>query len=327
MTRRMCLGLTLGLHGCGSTESSPLSVRLTAILGSRWSFLMESLGLFKKEGLTVRFEPAASTGKIVQALIGGSTDIAFAALDQIIHLATQGKRLKMFFTATTLINVRLYAASGAKSPVRTVADLKGRTVGIATFGSSIEYMVAALLRRHGMAVSDIERVASGSLPSAFAALESGKVDAAGLNMQFGVPYERKHPEAAILMDLATVEGARRTLGIDSYPLGLIADTNWLNRNRDAARRIARAWKAFNAWMSEHTPEEIREATPVEHRLADVSADLDSWTFTKQNARPDGRMPANAPEQVRDVVAVLLPNVRDVDLSQTWTNEFVEEARK
>ena len=38
------------------------------------------------------------------------------------------------------------------------------------------------------------------------------------------------------------------------------------------------------------------------------------------------MPANAPEQVRDVLAVTLPKLRDVDISQTWTNEFVEEAK-
>lgn len=84
------------------------------------------------------------------------------------------------------------------------------------------------------------------------------------HVQLGLAYERRHPEAAILMDLATPEGARRTLGVDAYPLGLIAEPSWLDRNRDTARRIARAYKAYHRWIMEHTPEDIREATPVEH---------------------------------------------------------------
>jgi len=322
MTRRTCLSLALALHGCKKSSV----VRLTSIVASSWPFVIESLGLFKKEGVTVQIEQVGSTGKIVHALIGGSADIAYLGLDQVIHLTAQAKRTKMFFTASMLFNARLYAASGARHVLRTVEDLRGGTVGIATFGSSIDFLVAALLRRHSMKLSDVERVVTGSIPAALAALESGKVDAAGLNMQLGVQYERRHPEAAILMDLATPEGARRTLGIDSYPVGLIAETNWLDRNRDVVRRVARACKASNLWIAEHTPEELREATPVEHRSAQVAVDLDYWTITKRNISPDGHMPAKAPEQVRDLLAVTLPKVGDVDLSQTWTNEFVEETK-
>src|SRR3954452_12453945 len=261
MTRRGLVGLALAAHGCRMRETPSRIVRITTILGSPSPFVMESLGMFKNEGLTVQLEQVASTGKIVQALIGGSADIGSTALDQVIHLATQSKPIKMFFTSNPLISSRLYAAYGAKRFIRSVADLKGGKVGIATFGSSIDFQVAALLRRNGMKINDVERIATGSLPAAFAALESLKVDAAGLGMQLGLAYERRHPEAAILIDLATPEGARRTLGVDAYPLGLIAETGWLDRNGDAARRVARAHKAYHRWLAEHTPEEIREATP------------------------------------------------------------------
>ena len=326
MTRRKYLALTLAATGCRKDERSSRAVRLTTILGSPSLFVMQSLGFFKNEGITARIEQIASTGKIVQSLIGGSTDIAHSALDQVIHLEAQSKRLKMFFTVNPLISARLYAASGEKRSIRTVSDLKGGKVGITSFGSSIDFQLAALLHRHGMTINDVVRVAIGSLPSVFAALEAGKVDAAGLNMQYGLTYERRHPNAAILMDLATREGARRTLGVDSYPWGLIAEPAWLNRNRDAARRIARAYKAYNRWIAEHTPQAIREATPVEYRSSQIAVDLDYWTIMKQNLSLDGRMPDNAPKQVRDVLAVTLPAVRDVDISQTWTDEFVEESK-
>src|SRR3954452_7894427 len=211
MTRRAYIGLALAAHACRTHERPSPTVRVTTILGSPSPFVMQSLGIFENEGVKVRIEQVASTGKTVQALIGGSTDIASTAFDQVIHLATQAKRLKMFFVANPLISSRLYAASGAKRSVHSIADLKGGRVGIATFGSSIDFQLAALLQRHGMSLNDIERIATGSIPSAFAALESGKVDAAGLSMQLGLRYERRHPEVAILMDLATPEGARRTL--------------------------------------------------------------------------------------------------------------------
>ena len=326
MTRRAYMGLVLAAHGCRTHERASSTLRVAAILGSPSPFVMQSLGMFENEGVRVRIEQVASTGKIVQALIGGSADIASSALDQVIHLTTQAKRITMFFVTNPLLGARFYAASGAKRSVHSVADLKGGKIGIASFGSSIDFLVAALLYRHGMTLKDVERIATGSVPSAFAALESGKVDAAGLSMQLGLTYERRHPEAAILMDLATPQGARRTLGVDAYPMGLIADPGWLDRNRDAALRVARAYKAYHRWIAEHTPEEIRKATPAEHRSAQTATDLDYWTMTKGNICLDGRMPVNAPEQVRDVLAATLPTVHNVDVSKTWTDEFVDELR-
>jgi hypothetical protein len=203
----------------------------------------------------------------------------------------------MFVTTNPRISSRLYSASGARRPIRSVSDLKGGRVGIATFGSSIDFQLAALLHRHGLTINDVELVVTGSIPSAFAALESGKVDAAGFSVQVGLTYERRHPQAAILIDLATAEGARRTIGVDSYPLGLIADPDWLERNRHTARHVANAYKTCYRWVAEHAPEEIRNATPVERRSSQSAADMDDWKIMKGNICPDGRMPVNAPEQV------------------------------
>lgn len=76
MTRREYLAVAVAAQGCRTYDRSSLTVRLTSILGSPTPFVMQSLGLFKNVGLTVRLEQVASSGKIVQALLGGSTDIA-----------------------------------------------------------------------------------------------------------------------------------------------------------------------------------------------------------------------------------------------------------
>src|SRR4051794_24640859 len=117
MTRRKYLALALTAQGCRIGENSSSTVRLTTILGSPSPFIMQSLGLFEKERVVVRVEQVASTGKIVQAIVGGSADVAYTGLDHVIHLAAQAKPAKMFFTASPLINSRFYVASGSKRSI------------------------------------------------------------------------------------------------------------------------------------------------------------------------------------------------------------------
>jgi NitT/TauT family transport system substrate-binding protein len=56
-------------------------------------------------------------------------------------------------------------------------------------------------------------------------------------------------------------------------------------------------------------------------------DIDAFRMMKAVLIPDGRMPPNGPENVRKILAVSIPKVRDVDLSKTWTNDFVDEVQR
>jgi NitT/TauT family transport system substrate-binding protein len=260
-----------------------------------------------------------------QALIGGSADVVTITFDQILQLASSGRELTMFYTLLRVPLAGVYASARSARRISSLNDLRGAVIGISGFGSTTEYQLLAVLARHGLKKSDVQLVAIGSAPALITALETGKVDAATVGTVVVKAYERKYPEA-VLVDMSDPEKLRSGLGIDSYPLGLVAQTRWLHANRDAARRLASAEKNAAEWVQAHSPQEIRDAVPQDQRSADRDANIDYWTFVKSQTVPGGRMPPKGPENVRDVVAVSLPKVRDVDLSTTWTNEFVEDSK-
>jgi NitT/TauT family transport system substrate-binding protein len=41
---------------------------------------------------------------------------------------------------------------------------------------------------------------------------------------------------------------------------------------------------------------------------------------------DGKMPAGVPENVQKILSAFKPAVKNVDLSQTFTNEFVDKVK-
>jgi NitT/TauT family transport system substrate-binding protein len=261
MTRRACL-VTLApiITGCGTRgEITRSRVRVTATLGARLHLIPERLDYFNKEGIAVQTEEVASSAKVVQALVGGSTDIALVSLDLVLQLAAEGKQLRMFVTGALLPNHRFYSASGSRRFIRSVSDLRGAVIGIPGFGSTAHWEIAALLDQHGLTVSDVKLIAIGSNPALFAALETGKVDAAMLSSYFTRQYEHKYPGAAVLLDMHSIDGAKRTFGVGSYPTGFAARTDWLDQNGNTARHLARALQAGLRWINEHTPEQIRES--------------------------------------------------------------------
>ncbi|MGH3239338.1 MAG: phosphate/phosphite/phosphonate ABC transporter substrate-binding protein [Spirillospora sp.] len=70
------------------------------------------------------------------------------------------------------------------SPVKTVADLKGRTLALSDSGStSGDALPRYALRKAGLAESDVKLQYAGGHPQALLALTYGKVDAAEINTQ------------------------------------------------------------------------------------------------------------------------------------------------
>ena len=92
------------LAGCGGKSGLP-KVRLATIGAGLQTLhapisIAEAMGYFKEEGLDVTLENLPSNAKTLQALIGGSVDVAGIAYMQAIQMAAEGQRLRTFFLMT-----------------------------------------------------------------------------------------------------------------------------------------------------------------------------------------------------------------------------------
>jgi NitT/TauT family transport system substrate-binding protein len=136
-------------------------------------------GVFAAGGLDIQLQPAASGGSLAAAVIGGAVDIAKSNVMALITAHARGVQFRIVAGAaqysaasptTQLVTLR-------DSPLRTAADLKGKTIAVVSLGSIDVVSIQLFLDKNG---GDSAAVKFIELPEAvmLSALESGRVDVA-----------------------------------------------------------------------------------------------------------------------------------------------------
>jgi NitT/TauT family transport system substrate-binding protein len=133
-----------------------------------------ALGMFKEEGVNVDVVHGTNSSQILGLLVGGTVDMVFCNPEPVIQLvADRGANIKSVF----VVQVSQYILTAPEdSPVRTLKDLKGRRLGMASPVSGIDYLKARLMDE-GMKVEDLEIVPTGFAGQVIAALQQKRVDA------------------------------------------------------------------------------------------------------------------------------------------------------
>ena len=288
-------------------------------------YLARELGLYEQQGLDVTISDLTGSAKAMQALMGGSADVAAGFYDQTIQMAAEGRRVRSFVTLTRYLGFVVAAATGSKRKISRIEDLKGAVVGVAAPGSSGHLLLNYLLVTHGLTPSDASVFSIGTGASAVAAMERGMVDAGVIGDLVLEPLLRQNPNLLILADTRSEEGLRRTFGVATYPGSVLyATAGWIEGHPDNARKLARAIQGALRWAGQHTPEQALEKLQKVYPVEDRSVLLDALRSTMAILSPDGVMAADGPEAVKKVLSVSLEKVRaaNVDTASTYTNEFV-----
>lgn len=115
---------------------------------------------------------------------GGQADIMMSGFDKPIEFAARGMiDVKVFGAILKSMNWSLVAPT--KSDIKTVADLKGKSVGISGPGASSDMLMRWALRKEGLDPDkDVTLIALGSVANLYSGVENGKVDAAVLVRPF-----------------------------------------------------------------------------------------------------------------------------------------------
>jgi NitT/TauT family transport system substrate-binding protein len=324
----------LVVNSCGTSPKvrspvHPVRIALVDVpLAYLPAILADSLGFYKQEGLAATIEHFASASKVMQSLLGGSADVAAGTYEQSIQMAAEGHPVKSFVLFMRHPSRVLLVAPDRALKIRRVEDLKGAVIGVAALGSVNHHFLNYVLLKHGISPEEVKAVSIGTGASTSAAMEHGRVDAAVLSGNESIIAMRRSPGAFPLLDVRGAAGCRRLYGVDTYPTTVLQSTDlWLQKHPDEARRLARSIQKSLTWIGQHSPEEIREATPEQYRVADQEAELEGLRMMVPSFSPDGVMPAEGAETVRKAQAFAIDKVRQAhfDLAQTYTNQFVQEA--
>jgi len=146
----------------------------------------DHLGLWEKAGITVETTFVASSPGQFASLRDGEIDIAVTSPDNVLLYATTAKNPLETQIPVHMVRAidRGLALTATTSPeFSSLAELKGRRVGVDVLRSGFALLLFAMLRDAGVEREDVEFVELGSTPKRADALIAGEIDATILNAE------------------------------------------------------------------------------------------------------------------------------------------------
>ena len=223
-------------------------------------YVGQQAGFFKQEGLDVEMRYASGAPQGTQITAANQADVAVVTVEPTINGYDKGVRGKIF----SRINNELiyYIAVPEDSPIKTVEDLKGKKIGVASFGSAAVPVVRSILRSAGIEPQSDSLLPVGVMDQAMAALRSGSVQALGLYDGICFALERagvkfryfRHP---------TLAGFGNT--------GLFASDETIKSKRDEVCKFGRAYAKATLFAETNPEAAVRlywKAVPAARRGAD-----------------------------------------------------------
>ena len=239
-----------------------LAVQRTGTLA--WELdVIRTHGLDRKLGLEIDTIELASTeaGKI--ALKGGSADLMLSDWLWVARERALGDQLVFYPSSSTLGAVMV----PPQSPIREVADLKGKKLAVA--GGPLDkswLLLQALARRAGVDLKRQATIVYGAPPLLSEKALQGELDATLTFWNFCADLESKGHRRAIAMDrVMTGLGAKGPIAIVGYTF----DGGWAARNRSTVDRFLDAARQAKDILAASATEWQRLAPRI--RVSDPSA--------------------------------------------------------
>ena len=288
--------------------------------------IAESLGYFKAEGLDVTIVDFAGGSKALQAVVGGSADVVSGAFEHTLLMQPKGIRLRAFALQGRAPQIVLGINPKTMPGFKSVADLKGKKIGVTAPGSSTQILANFVLAKAGLKPADVSFIGVGAGTGAVAAMRAGQVDAIS-NLDPVITLLQRSGDLKIVSDTRIVAEADKAFG-GPMPAGcLYAPQAFVDRNPATVQALANAIVRADRWIAAAGPADIVKAVPESYLLGDRAVYIDAFLASKGALSPDGLIPeAGAATALR-----ALQSVDDTlkggkfDLGAAWTNEFVKRA--
>jgi NitT/TauT family transport system substrate-binding protein len=161
-----------------AAEPRKMIVPYTPLTGASTPFWIAIEGkLFQKYGLEVApLFISAGSSAIVPAMTAGQFDIGAVGGGAVVLNRFGGGDLIPIGAQTGVFTTDCFS----KPEIKSIRDLRGRTIGVTRFGTSTHFAGLSMLRLGGLKPADVVFVQIGGSSEAIAGLSSGRVDAAML---------------------------------------------------------------------------------------------------------------------------------------------------
>jgi len=201
----------------------------------------QELGFFAEEGLDVQFLNSAGGLIAIQQVASGQAEFALSPTDGVITARARATPVRYFYNWQT--HVIFNVAVLAEGPIRRVADLRGKQIGVQGMGSAAVPYAKAVVRAAGLdPAGDVTLIAVGIAAQAAAALQQKRVDALAL-------WDTEYATMELLGLNFRFFGHPRLQNLPGG--GLLARDDFIQANPDAIRGFGRAFARGNLFCLEN----------------------------------------------------------------------------
>ena len=272
--------------------------------------MAERRDFFKEQGLQgefIRIRPAISSA----ALVSGEIDYDMV-LGNGIGAAIRGLPVKVvacFLPATPIALI-------ARPEFKSVPDLKGKNIGLNTFGGTLESLSRLIAKHFGLDPDrDVKFLATGTVESRFAAMKQGLTAAT-----LGSP-----PIDFLGKKLGFVVLARANELFNFPASGLVASVKAIKEKPDQIKRVIKAGIKASRYMRQNRDGVLpvmMEWLKIDKEIAAVTYDSVWKAFTEDGSLPESGLRV-AVEEAKRVGKV----DREVPFNEVADLSLLREAQK
>ena len=291
--------------------------------------LAKQLGEYDRAGLVVELVDLKGGSDALKAVLGGSADVVSGYFDHCVNLAAKKQELQAFVVYDRYPGLVLVVSPSHNGEISSIKDLAGKKVGVSAPGSSTDFFLKYLLKKNGLDPAGTAVIGVGLGATAVAAMEQGQIDAAVMLDPSITVLQAGHADLRILSDTRTQKDTLAVFG-GEYPGGALYSTAaWIASHEQDVQALANAMVNTLAWIHSHSAEDIMAKMPPEI----VGKNKELYLAALKNTIPmyseTGKMDPKGADAVLAVFSEGSPEVAkaNVDVSKTFTNMYVDRARK
>jgi NitT/TauT family transport system substrate-binding protein len=210
-------------------------------------------GFFQKHGVELEITTFSGGAKLMQGLVAGAIDISVGSGSDFAFIL---KGVPMTAIAAVAGPPNLFGLTVLyDSPIKTVDDLRGKKIGVATFNAMTHWLALELARQKEWGPGGVVPIPIGTDPAAqYAALKTHEIDADLAASALGFQLEEKK-QGRLLLPVSDYLG--------DVVIHMISATNAIiAANPDALSRFMAGWFDTIAFMRANKAETVAQAREV-----------------------------------------------------------------
>jgi NitT/TauT family transport system substrate-binding protein len=309
----VALGIMLALGATPGSAAEKLAVARSSASGFTFDPLNIGIekGIYAKHGLDVQMSVMEGSAKLHQAMLAGAIDIGLGAGTDISFVVKGSPETAV---GAVMIGAGIYGlVLGPDSQIHTVADLKGKKIGVSTIGSLTQWLVLRLVQQQGWTRDDITMVTVGSSATGqTAALETHQIDAVMGAAALGWQLETQS-RGRLLIPASQI--------VNNFLMNAAYSSNKLIVERpEALRAFLKGWYETVAYMRANRDETVKLARAIDGFAQEVEER--NYDSVMPSMSGDGKFPVEGVEGVRRsfVDLGILPS--EPDVSKYVTERFL-----